>query len=459
MSPKASHNHATAHAQHTPHVPRAPRTPRNMSSVRTPATAMISNPMETMPAKSYGSCVDPEQLPEVLQSAPVLHQLNKDTRIVVQNNKRHSKHHSKGQSHSQNKISAQSQGQSLGKGKALTKANAEAKTKEQNQAQQLTLPHITYGDEQLPQNTVSIDSKLESEPNSLIVRREFEAALRHINADDMSSIQSESHPQVQPQSAADKDAAEADSVVTKAPASAKTQAQPQANNVIKEAVAATKVNHNPLLGAARVNVILHELRYHLSYLLLGLGGLAFGFICLASYIRLASQSTLVPYVVTIDSHGVVLNEGPLQTSNSAPELVITAQLCEFVRNVRTVSRDSVLQKQAVERAYAFVQQNSKMAKALSSFYQAQNPFEAAKTYEVNVEIANVISVGRNTIQVDWVEEKRSVEGSFKDDSHQRKMRALITYALADTATKDTTMLLQNPLNIYIKDFIVSDVIS
>lgn len=230
----------------------------------------------------------------------------------------------------------------------------------------------------------------------------------------------------------------------------------------EQAAQKEKIRHNPSLGMQKHNLLLADLRHHLIYLLLGLGGITMGFLSLAGFIASSMRSSVVPYVVTVDTHGVVLNEGklsPLSSNEDLPASVITAQLCDFVRHVRLITKDYDIQHQAVMQAYAFVKEGSELSSELSEYYRSHNPFTLAQKQTVTVEIANVINVGEHTLQIDWVEHLKSADPLLsRFDPTERKMRALLTYSIEDTV-QDTKSILLNPLNIYVHTFIVTDVIA
>ena len=224
-----------------------------------------------------------------------------------------------------------------------------------------------------------------------------------------------------------------------------------------------RFNRHACFGVHKQNLLLQDLKRHLIYLLLGLGGLALGFTALSGLIAHSMRSTVVPYVVTVDKHGVVLNEGTLPSLSSNQDLpasVITSQLCEFVRNVRLITKDNEIQHQAILQAYAFVLPNSELAQELSTYYRNHNPFTLAQKQTVTIEIANVINVGEHTLQIDWVEHLHSADPLInRQEDQERKLRALLTYSIEDAAQQDTESILLNPLNIYIHTFIVTDVIA
>lgn len=239
------------------------------------------------------------------------------------------------------------------------------------------------------------------------------------------------------------------------------QKQEQVRQKQQRDVCRDKVKRSPLFGEKRLNVLLQDLKHRLSYMVLGMGGMALSFLLLAAFIATSLRSTYIPYVVTVDTHGLVLNNGPLQpsTNDNIPPTVLLSQLCEFVRHVRMVSTDPLIQQQAVLQAYAFVQPDSEVARDLTSFYQENNPFKAAKNHTVEVEIANALSIGTNTLQVDWVEHITTENTLRKREHVAKKMRAIITYEQLPYGANDDTSRLLNPLNLYVQTFIVSEVIA
>lgn len=239
------------------------------------------------------------------------------------------------------------------------------------------------------------------------------------------------------------------------------QKQEQVRQKQQREVCRDKVKRSPLFGEKRLNVLLQDLKHRLSYMVLGMGSMALSFLLLAAFIATSLRSAYIPYVVTVDTHGLVLNNGPLQpsTNDNIPPTVLLSQLCEFVRHVRMVSTDPLIQQQAVLQAYAFVQPDSEVARDLTSFYQENNPFKAAKNHTVEVEIANALSIGTNTLQVDWVEHITTEDTLRKREHVAKKMRAIITYEQLPYGANDDTSRLLNPLNLYVQTFIVSEVIA
>ncbi len=203
----------------------------------------------------------------------------------------------------------------------------------------------------------------------------------------------------------------------------------------------------------QLNLASRFLKERLVFIIIALMGGAFGFIALGAYICLSSSVRVIPYLVTVDSHGVVLSKGEATRASSVPGAVVAAQLGDFVKNMRQISSDQALQKQAILQTYSYVKDGEKAQTQLDRYYRSLNPFEIMKKKRVEVELNNVIAQGPSTYQIDWTE--FITQGSFR---REQKMRALISYRIDDEVPQDAQALLLNPLSIYVVDFVLSEVI-
>ncbi|MCR5085565.1 MAG: hypothetical protein K6A65_08720 [Succinivibrionaceae bacterium] len=206
------------------------------------------------------------------------------------------------------------------------------------------------------------------------------------------------------------------------------------------------------LGLERVDLMRRELRRQLGGPLLGLGGLAFGFACLAALIHQGTQSRLVPYLVTVDRQGVVLAHGELQPSAEIPPQAIAAAACDFIRDLRLVTQDQSLQHRAILRAYSHLREGSAASAAVDAHYRDSNPFSAAESGSTEVRVTNVLLASERTLQVDWQETVRAGQAEVR-----RAYRGLLTFARGEP-DQDPGRLLLNPLGIFFEELSVSEVI-
>ncbi len=206
-------------------------------------------------------------------------------------------------------------------------------------------------------------------------------------------------------------------------------------------------------GVGAVNLTIAYLKNRLALVLLALLGASFGFICLGAFIWQSSRSQLVPYVVSVDKQGVVLNQGPLDSDVTVPPQVVAATLCSFITNLRQVSVDAAMQRAAITAVYSHIQEGSMAQQEVDKFYQTDNPFARGEKERVTVEIANVIAHSGQSYQIDWQER---VEGKLSVS--ERKMRALISYEVLGGQDLEAQNLILNPLGIYVSDFVISQVL-
>ena len=209
-----------------------------------------------------------------------------------------------------------------------------------------------------------------------------------------------------------------------------------------------------LYGNEKYNLIIIELKQRLSLIITACICASFGFLCLGAYVIKSSQSQIIPYLVTIDTHGVVLARGRIDLDKNISKEAIGSTLASFIKNMRSISSDSKIQRNLILETYAFVKEGSLASHKLDSYFNEENPFIKNKKTTVNVNINNVITQDHNRIQIDWTEE------IFNDEalSDSLMYRAILAYEINEEKISDPNDLLLNPLGIFVKDFAVSAVL-
>ena len=215
-----------------------------------------------------------------------------------------------------------------------------------------------------------------------------------------------------------------------------------------------KVPKPLVYGNEKYNIAITELKQRLSLIITALIRTAFGFICLGAYIVQSSQSQIIPYLVTVDTHGVILAKGRIDLNKKIPDEAIAATLSNFIKNLRTVTSDSKVQRDFILEAYAYVKEGSPALQKLNDFYNNENPFIKQEKGGINITINNVITQEHNRLQIDWTEESDAV--SFPE---KKMFRAILAYSVSNGAAKDPDALLLNPLQIFVEDFAVSAVLN
>ena len=188
--------------------------------------------------------------------------------------------------------------------------------------------------------------------------------------------------------------------------------------------------------------------------------LGFAFLSLAAFISRSMDTTVVPYVVTVDTHGVVRAQGTIDEKTdymkSVPEQVISSQLCNFISDMRMVTPDKNMQKKALSHVFSCLKRDSKVFNQLQSTFEKSNPLDPQDKQEVQVEIANVIPLDHYTYQIDWLEKRTNSDDLY---SHNQKMRALVSYEITAGYYQDPNLLMLNPLNLFIKELVVTPIIA
>lgn len=220
-----------------------------------------------------------------------------------------------------------------------------------------------------------------------------------------------------------------------------------------------KISERPLVGLKKTNLAVSELKTRLSNLSLSFAALSLCALLLAAYIYQCQKSTVVPYLVTVDSHGVVLGRevAPQRAlSEQIPDAVIESLLSEFIKDLRMVTPDKAIQTDLIERVFSHVVQGSQVNKDLSVYYTTLDPINSKTVKKVSVEIANVIHRGEKTLQIDWNE---TITLTRNDQVNTVKKRALVSYDFLPIEQFDATTRLNNPLNLIITELIISDVMA
>ena len=221
-------------------------------------------------------------------------------------------------------------------------------------------------------------------------------------------------------------------------------------------------NHIPfaLNSTQKRNIELSAFKGSISNTAILFISLGFAFLSLAAFISRSMDTTVVPYVVTVDTHGVVRAQGTIDEKTdymkSVPEQVISSQLCNFISDMRMVTPDKNMQKKALSHVFSCLKRDSKVFNQLQSTFEKSNPLDPQDKQEVQVEIANVIPLDHYTYQIDWLEKRTNSDDLY---SHNQKMRALVSYEITAGYYQDPNLLMLNPLNLFIKELVVTPIIA
>lgn len=158
------------------------------------------------------------------------------------------------------------------------------------------------------------------------------------------------------------------------------------------------------------------------------------------------QSKYVPYLVEVDKLGGTVVVGPADQRNPADvKRILYHELGRFIENARTVISDRDAQKTLIDRVYAYLPNQSAARVMLTDYYRTRDPFKLAETTTVGTEINNVLELSKNTYQVEWTEQTRSLRGEKTGLAIHWK--AVLTVEIHPPTKED--QIRANPVGIYV----------
>lgn len=149
------------------------------------------------------------------------------------------------------------------------------------------------------------------------------------------------------------------------------------------------------IGAARVQA------FHWRLVALGLLALSAGLT--AGLVTLSLRGGVTPWVVEVDKLGEPRLVAPAVQGAQASDAVIAWSLARFISDVRTVSSDPVLMRQAWLRAYDFTTPEG--AAALSDYARRADPFSQVGKSQTTVAVSSVVRASPRSFRVAWTEQR------------------------------------------------------
>jgi type IV secretory pathway TrbF-like protein len=181
--------------------------------------------------------------------------------------------------------------------------------------------------------------------------------------------------------------------------------------------------------------------------LVGVTSLCLAFVSTICALYQSTNVKLIPYIVEVDKLGSAVNAGfPAQIEYADPR-VVRSSLASFVTSFRSVTPDTVVQKQYIDRTYAMLRTSDPATEKVNNWFRSSSPFEKAKTATVSVEVNNVVPLSSQSFQIDWTEYERDRKGK---EVATRRFRGVASVVLIPP--QDETVIRLNPIGLYLKDF-------
>ncbi|MCB1470451.1 MAG: conjugal transfer protein TrbF [Rhizobiaceae bacterium] len=214
-------------------------------------------------------------------------------------------------------------------------------------------------------------------------------------------------------------------------------------------MARTKAPENPYLAARqewneRYGSAIHAAR---SWKIVGVTGMLMAVIGFGYALYLSTQVKLVPYIVEVDRLGTAVQAGFPQQIEYADPRVVRATLGSFVASFRSVTPDTVVQKQYIDRTYALLRTSDPATEKVNNWFRGNSPFDRARTLTVSIEATSIVPLSNQTYQIDWTEYERDRQGK---ELATRRFRGIATVTL--TPPQDESVIRLNPIGLYLTDF-------
>ena len=217
-------------------------------------------------------------------------------------------------------------------------------------------------------------------------------------------------------------------------------------NFVPESIAETpyqraKQEFDDLIGNARLQAYHWRMAFFCTVIVLC--------VAVAGMIYLSTQSTIIPYIVEVNSTGSVRLVGKVHQVKYEPNLQsIKYFLSLFVKNIRNIPADQVLLKKNFLNAYNFVTTRSR--NLLNEYARNYDPFTKQKDYVISIEITNVVKMSDMSYQLQWIEQVFSKSGSM---INQNQYTGIFTITFS--TPKNEIILQNNPLGLFIDFFNIS----
>ncbi len=178
-----------------------------------------------------------------------------------------------------------------------------------------------------------------------------------------------------------------------------------------------------------------------NWRLMAFGCLALAALVIGDDIRARSRSTVTPFVVQVDHLGSALAIAPAASDYQPSDQQIAYFLGRFITNVRGLSVDPVVVRQAWLEAYGQITAHAKPT--LDEFARVNDPFGKIGKRAVTVDISSVVRASDRSFRIAWVEHPYADGAPLQAENWS----AILTVVIQTPRTE--ARLRQNPLGIYV----------
>ena len=211
---------------------------------------------------------------------------------------------------------------------------------------------------------------------------------------------------------------------------------------------------NPYLTARRTwnNYIDSEVAQKKLWQIVALASMCCCMLCIIGIIHIGSQSKITPYIIEIDKLGRTQFAGAPPATNLRDPKIINVMLKDFIADLRTVSSDTSLQIQFVNRLYAKLANGQPAMQKVNEFFnktEESSPFKKSLKESTATIINSILRMTEDTYAIEWQEITRDLNGEIISDNYYK---AIVSIYYMDQNKASFDQLQNNPIGIYIKDF-------
>ena len=187
------------------------------------------------------------------------------------------------------------------------------------------------------------------------------------------------------------------------------------------------------IGSARVQAA--------NWRFMAFGCLAFAFLMAGAVLWQFSRSSIIPYIVEVNSQGEVRGVGAATQPYRPTDAQIAYQLSRFIRDVRSLPTDPIVLRDNWLEAYNCV--TARGAMFLNEFARTHDPFSRVGRESIAVETTSVVRASESSFQVRWIE-RTYMNGALASTQHWTAILSTLHRAPSDEDT-----IHKNPLGNYI----------
>lgn len=150
---------------------------------------------------------------------------------------------------------------------------------------------------------------------------------------------------------------------------------------------------------------------------ISLGMFVLTVILIAALIQVSSQRKVLVWIVEVDSIGRAVAVGPASPLEITNERIVKAHLFNFVEMSRSIIGDPEVMRRNFERVYQLV--TPEVRNFLNTFYQDNNPMEAARKQSKEVVVLSFLKESDKTYIVEWREIVRDLSNKVIDETRYK----------------------------------------